>query len=238
MIDVITFDLWNTLFDKKSYSEQRLQDFFNFLQERDEFQPFNEFRKIFDSKFHFSDVTFEDINFRHIYTEDRISRVLNQINVSISKPDIEILKLKFETMMLNDPPSLKIGVKKTLEDLTENFQIGLISNTGVTPGKIVNEVLAQYDILQFFEVTVFSDETGLFKPHPDMFEIPLKNLNCIPQNAVHIGDILETDIKGAQDYNMLTIWINDSNSPKSVEIQPDYEIEQLYDAVKIIRNLL
>ena len=237
MIQAITFDLWNTLFANKFYTDRRLHHFFQFLQERNVFLPFDNIKNAFDRKFHFSEVTFEEIEFRHIYIEERISNVLKDISIEISLADLDILKQELEIMMLQDPPLLKKGVKKALEILAPDYKIGLISNTGVTPGRILSKILDQYNIFQLFDVSVFSDETGLFKPHPKMFEIPLKKFNCQPQNAIHIGDMLETDIKGAKEYNMQAIWLNDSNSPKSTDIQPDYEIKEIYEVVQIIKDI-
>ena len=237
MIQAITFDLWNTLFSNKSYSELRLKQFFHFLQERKILLPFDKFKEVFNTKFHFSEVTFEEIEFRHIFTKDRILRVLESIDVKILQSDIDILKGKFESEMLQDPPPLKIAVKETLEALAPDYQIGLISNTGVTPGKTISKVLEEYNVLQYFDSTVYSDEIGLFKPHPKMFEIPLNRFNCKPQKAIHIGDMLETDIKGAQDFKMKTIWLNDTNSPKPTEILPDYEIKQISEVLQIIQEL-
>ncbi|MFW9896524.1 MAG: HAD family hydrolase [Candidatus Thorarchaeota archaeon] len=237
MIQAITFDLWNTLFSNKSYSERRLNQFFEFLQNRQIFLPLDTFAESFDSKFHFSEVTFEEIEFRHIYTEDRILNVLESINVNIPQSDVNLLKEKFESEMLHDPPLLKEGVKRTLESIAPDYQIGLISNTGVTPGRVISKVLEEYNILQYFDLTVYSDETGLFKPHPKMFEIPLEKFKVKRENAVHIGDMLETDIKGANDFNMKSIWLNDRDSPRSNEIIPNYEIKQISEVIKIIRDL-
>ncbi len=237
MIQAITFDLWNTLFTNKSYSEQRIQQFFHFLQEKKIFILFDQIKNAFDAKFHFSEVTFEEIEFHHIYTEERILSVLEEVNVKITQSDVDLLTREFESEMLQDPPPLKKGVKKTLQELAPDYQIGLISNTGVTPGRVLNKVLDEYGILQFFEATIYSDETGLFKPHPKMFEIPLDKFNCRPQNAIHIGDLLETDIKGAKDFKMNTIWLNDINSPKTTEILPDYEIKKISEVIQIIRDL-
>ena len=236
MIQAITFDLWNTLFTNKSYSEQRIQTFFHFLQERKISISFDQFKNAFDAKFHFSEVTFEEIKFHHIYTEERILSVLEEVNVKIPQSDVDLLIRKFESEMLQDPPPLKKGVKKTLEELAPDFQIGLISNTGVTPGRVLSKVLDEYGILQLFETTIYSDEIGLFKPHPKMFEIPLNKFNCSPLNAFHVGDILETDIKGAKDYKMHTIWINDINRPKSPKILPDFEIKQISEVIQIIQD--
>ena len=126
MIQAITFDLWNTLFSNKSYTELRLQQFFHFLQEWKIFIPFDKFEEAFHANFHFSEVTFEEIEFRHIFTEDRILNVLKSIDVQIPHSEIETLKEKFESEMLLDPPLLKIGVKETLEILAPDYQIGLI----------------------------------------------------------------------------------------------------------------
>ncbi len=140
-------------------------------------------------------------------------------------------------MMLTDPPPLIFGVKETLNELSKDYIIGLISNTGITPGRVIKKVLQKYDIQKYFKITIFSDETGFFKPNPIMFETILKELNCLPQNAIHIGDKLETDVKGAKDCKMFTIWINNSNSPRPEEIIPDYEIQKIYDVVKIVNEI-
>jgi len=237
MIQAITFDLWNTLFKYKSYSKLRIQELFRYLHEKEFSVPFEKFKNAFDNKFHFSEVTFEEIEFRHIYTEQRISSVLNEINFELHQRDLDVIKEELESMMLQDPPTLKKGVKSTLEALAPDFKIGLISNTGVTPGSIISEVLERYEILQYFDETIYSDETGYFKPHPKMFEIPLEKFNCKPQNAIHVGDMLETDVRGAKEYNMLAVWFNDSNKPKSYDTVPDYEIRCFSEIIEIIKKM-
>ncbi|MFX1281180.1 MAG: HAD family hydrolase [Promethearchaeota archaeon] len=237
MIQAITFDLWNTLIINKSYSKQRLEKFFQFLQEREIFLSFEDLRKSYDNKFHFTEVTFEEIGFHHIYTEERVINVLRELNLEIPREDLEILINNFEVMMLQDPPLLKTGVKKTLEELAPTYQIGLISNTGITPGRILSKMLDGHNILDLFDITIFSDETGYFKPHMKMFEIPLKKLNCKRENAIHIGDMLETDVKGANEYQILSVWLNETNKESSLEIKPDYEIKEIPEIIQIINEI-
>ncbi|MHA2398119.1 MAG: HAD family hydrolase [Promethearchaeota archaeon] len=237
MISVVTFDLWNTLFSKKSYSEIRLTSLYNFLEKQGIPISSNTVENAYHSKFHFHEVTFEDINFHHIYTKERITRVFKELELKIEEKEIEKLRLEFESLMIDNPPLLKKGVTDTLEELAADYQLGLISNTGVTPGPIISQVLENYGILQYFDVTIYSDETGLFKPHPKMFEIPLNELNCKATNAIHIGDMIETDVKGANEFDMLSIWLNDSNEINTTDIEPDYEISQISDAVPIIKSL-
>jgi putative hydrolase of the HAD superfamily len=237
MIKVVTFDLWNTLFVNKYYNDLRLNFFIQFLNEKQKSLSFDEVNNSFNTAFHLSNINFQKVNFRHIYTRERILRLLKNLNIML--PDIEIIKIEieFEEIMLSDPPLLKIGVKDTLIELSKDYKIGLISNTGITPGRVIKKVFQKYDILDYFKITLFSDETGFYKPNPIMFEPILKEFNCKPQNVIHIGDILETDIKGANDCNMFSIWINDSNAVNSEKIQPHYEIPRLYDAINIIKGI-
>lgn len=237
MIQVITFDLWNTIFTNRFYSDLRLSYLFQFLDKKQISYSFSEVKNAFASAFHFSDIDLVEINYRHIYTSERISKLFQALNIKFFESDYKLIESKFEEAMLKDPPHLKIGVKETLKELSNDYNIGLISNTGITPGRVIKEVFRMYDIQKYFQLTLFSDEIGFYKPHPIMFKTALKQFNCKPQNAIHIGDILETDIKGAKECNMLAIWINDSFSLKSDKIQPDYEIQQISETIQIIKGI-
>ena len=237
MIKAVTFDLWNTIFANRFYSDIRLHYLNHFLEKEEITVSSNKVKDAFYSVFNISDLNLEEINYRHIYTYERLSNLFQVLDIKCSESQIKEIEKDFEEVMLNAPPPLKTGVKETLKELSLYFNIGLISNTGITPGRIIKEVFNLYDIQKFFQLTLFSDETGVYKPNPLMFETALKKLKCKPQNAIHIGDILETDISGAKNCNMLAIWINDSSSPGSQIIQPDYEIQKIYDAVDIIKTI-
>ncbi len=172
----------------------------------------------------------------HIYTEERIVKLLDILKIDLTEPDKNSIKDKFEEAILKDPPSLKMGVKQTLEDLSSDYKLGLISNTGITPGRIISRIFQEYEIFKYFKVKIYSDEVGYYKPHKIIFKTALESLNCIPQNAIHIGDNLETDIRGAKDCNMYTIWFNELKSPKSEIVQPDYEIHKIPEVLQIIEE--
>ncbi|UCC18760.1 MAG: HAD family hydrolase [Promethearchaeota archaeon] len=236
MIKAITFDLWNTIFTNKFYSNLRLKCLTQFLESNEIFYSSDKIDNAFKSAFYLPERYYEKN--LHIYTKERISKLFHFLNLESTNLDRNLLKNKFEEVMLKEPPLLKIGLKKTLEELSSDYKIGLISNTGITPGRIIDKVFKKYEISKFFQVKIYSDEIGYYKPHPILFKTALRKLKCFPQNSIHIGDKLETDIQGAKDCNMLTIWINDSDSPKSKSIQPDYEIQQIYDAVEIIKQIV
>lgn len=61
-------------------------------------------------------------------------------------------------------------------------------------------------------VKVFtSEDAKSYKPRTELFEMVLKETNLSPQEIVHIGDSLSSDIKGAANLGINTIWINRNN---------------------------
>ncbi len=85
--------------------------------------------------------------------------------------------------------------------------MGLISNTGKTPGAVLRKVMSRMDILRYFDTTTFSDELLVRKPDPTMFLRTLEDLRVAPENAVHVGDDPVADIEGASGVGMRTVHV-------------------------------
>ncbi len=82
---------------------------------------------------------------------------------------------------------------------TAGYHLGVICNTGMAGGRVLREVLRRHGLLDFFEVTVFSNEFGVAKPHPSIFDHTLAALGGIPPSqALHVGDLEELDVEGAR----------------------------------------
>jgi FMN phosphatase YigB (HAD superfamily) len=68
----------------------------------------------------------------------------------------------------------------------------------MTGGAVLRRVLAVYGLLDLFDVTVFSNEFGVSKPHPSIFRHTLTALGGVePGAALHVGDIERLDVEGA-----------------------------------------
>ena len=238
MIRAVTFDLWNTLFTDISYSNERLSYLRQkFESEKVKFEK-NGLEREFYRTFDFTQWDRKELSKKHIFTEDRLEAMLKSLKIQLRPKVIKDIVKNFESVMLMVKPSLKRNVNKTLETLSPEYKIGLISDTGITPGKIIREVLEDYGLLDYFEVTIFSDETGVYKPNPSVFQFALKKLKVKPENTIHVGDLLLTDIKGARDCKIKSVWINDNKQPPHPEIIPDFEIQDLHEVVNIIKNKL
>lgn len=102
----------------------------------------------------------------------------------------------FSMMEVDIPPRLADGVPEMLEVLHERYRLGIISDAIVTPGAYLRRILAGYDLLRFFDITVFSDEAGAAKPDASVFHIAAKGLGVPVTGLVHVGDREPNDIAG------------------------------------------
>ena len=104
------------------------------------------------------------------------------------------------------PPALVTGVYETIPALAAaGYRLGIISDTSLTPGRVLRDFLKKDGLLDCFTALTFSDETGFPKPDPRMFENTLVGLGSRPAEAVHVGDTPRTDIAGAGAMGMATI---------------------------------
>ncbi len=85
-------------------------------------------------------------------------------------------------------------------------RIGLISNT-IWPAEVHRLDLERYGLLDHFHTTVFSSETGLWKPDPRIFALTLERLEVAPDRAVFVGDRLMEDVQGAQRAGLRAIFV-------------------------------
>jgi putative hydrolase of the HAD superfamily len=80
--------------------------------------------------------------------------------------------------------------------------LGIVSNTGRTPGVVLRRLLERAGVLPAFRVLSFSDEVGTRKPAAEIFRRTLALAGCPPEAAVHIGDDAVNDVAGARAVGM------------------------------------
>lgn len=127
------------------------------------------------------------------------------------------------------------GAAETLGTLRRcNIRLGLICDTGFTPGRVVRDLLQEAGLADHLEVLLFSDEFGVPKPGNDIFAKALADLGVRPPEAIHVGDLRRTDIAGAHDVGMHAARFrgvhDDRSDAPEAEIVIDRH-EQLLDTV-------
>ncbi|HEY8477354.1 MAG TPA: HAD family hydrolase [Chloroflexota bacterium] len=97
------------------------------------------------------------------------------------------------------------GVAELLQVLRGRYRLAVISNTGITGGTYLRQVLAAHRLLDYFDVLSFSNEVGTVKPHPRIFWHTLEQLGVAPSEAVHVGDVEELDVAGARNAGLRAV---------------------------------
>jgi putative hydrolase of the HAD superfamily len=126
-------------------------------------------------------------------------------------------------------------VYDVLSNLRQKFKLGIISNG---PISVQREKLQIIGLNRFFEVVVVSGELGIGKPEPGIFLKALGLMKVAPTEAVYIGDSLTSDILGAQNVGMYTIWINRQKVDRPQDAPtPELEVSTLDDLISILSPL-
>lgn len=81
---------------------------------------------------------------------------------------------------------------------------------GYTMGAITNGNADIYKVGlgEHFDFQFNAHESGVEKPHPNIFQDMLAHASVEPEQVVHIGDNPIADVLGAQQLGMATIWVN------------------------------
>jgi HAD superfamily hydrolase (TIGR01549 family) len=95
------------------------------------------------------------------------------------------------------------GADALVDRLGRDYRLGLIANQG----REGRNRLASLGLLDRFEVVAFSEELGLFKPGPALYQHALDRSGARPGECLMIGDRLDNDIAPAMGLGMAGAWV-------------------------------
>ena len=118
---------------------------------------------------------------------------------------------------------------QTLRYLKDKYTLHIISNgfKESTEMKISNNGLDVY-----FEHVIISEVVGVNKPDRAIFDHALNLAKADVSESIMIGDSIEADIRGAQDYGMKAIYFNPEGKEKPVDVE--LQINCLSELISIL----
>lgn len=133
------------------------------------------------------------------------------------------------------------GARETLRFLCDRgLRLGLVCDTGFATGAVVRQLLDREGLGEWLEVQIYSDEWGVPKPHPRVFYAAIARLDVSAERAVHVGDLLRTDVAGAREVGMGTIRItaaydDPAHLPEADLVVPSHAaLRSAFDAVPAV----
>lgn len=100
--------------------------------------------------------------------------------------------------LFNDAPEL-------LAALRPHYKLGLITNG---PSQIQRPKIERFRLVDYLDMLIVSEEVGVAKPDPRIFQIALDQLGVVPSQALYVGDSLEFDLPGAAAAGVPFVWMN------------------------------
>lgn len=209
MIEAITFDLWGTLIRETAESarkvrEARTRNLYMLLQDQGYPGTLEEVEAASEQV----GERLQAIWARHedVGAEGQVQLFLEALDDAWEAPQDRMVLANLEwayvSPVLRALPVLNQGVGELLNELRGRYRLGLICNTGRTPGAILTIVLQRLGVLDHFDVLTFSDVVGVRKPDPQIFHLTLEQLQVSPDRTLHVGDDPSTDVLGARRAGM------------------------------------
>jgi 5'-nucleotidase len=124
------------------------------------------------------------------------------------------------------------GAVSLLSSLQGKAKLGIITN-GFTESQQIR--LERTGLMNHFEWLVISEQVGVAKPHPKIFEHAFSLMGELnPEQVLMVGDNPDSDIKGGLNAGMHTCWLNVHNKTLPEGIVPHYEVSSLGQLEKLL----
>jgi len=225
MIKAVTLDLWGTLFDMTpALSDVRLE----LLASRVPMRSRSDLLRAYDRGW---EAFLAGLAYGYGLTASTfLATVLDDLAVSLTPPQFKRLLVSWQESIVSSPPPLLEGVADVLAILRkQGFFVGLVSDTAISPGWAVRRALADMGLLSMFDWLTFSDEVGVTKRRAAGFLLTLNAFGVCPEEGVHVGDMCDTDIRGAKAVGMKAILVLENTHDRSGASEADAVIDQIAD---------
>ena len=154
----------------------------------------------------------------------------------------------FEALSVNNIPADKFGkaylkflseqtflmpfAKELIKKLSTQFKLAIITN-GLT--SVQRPRFKASEIYSHFSEIIISEEFGISKPDPKIFDHALELCNHTDKSTVlMIGDNVNSDIQGGINAGIDTCWIDLKNKKQEINIRPSYIIDSIKEFPSVV----
>jgi HAD superfamily hydrolase (TIGR01549 family) len=228
-LEAVTFDYWNTLIaEDHSRRTEQIAAWVTALNARGYAVTTGQVNESFAGAWKAYEQRWE----ANIQTEfaDVVEVILTALDLHPRSDVItELVDIQAQLAASQEMPLID-GVATAVSALREQgVRVGIICDVGVTPSTVLRSRLEWNDILDRFDHWSFSDDVGVYKPDPRIFEHAMAGLRVNdPAKMAHVGDLRRTDIAGAQSMGMTAVRFRGVLDDPSTETNP-YEGDHVID---------
>jgi HAD superfamily hydrolase (TIGR01509 family) len=210
MLKAIAFDLWETLItdtpeQSRRQERLRLQRMAEILAARGHGAPAERIEHAYRTLWYRCHELYWSAD-RDVPCRRQIEHFVEEMSIDVDDATIEALEEAYARAAVEILPSLVDGAEEVLAELkARGYRLGLISNTGRTPGFALREILDALDLARYIDAMVFSNEHGVCKPQTSIFAALREGLGVEYEETMFVGDNLYVDVHGAQRCGMRAV---------------------------------
>lgn len=225
--DVLFIDLDNTLYDFSGNSRVAYGAVYNLLDYNRWFDSFEHFYKIYEE---------HNLKLWALYAEGKITkerlnaeRYAHPLRV-MNVPDADAVGKRFWDEAMKRLPlgsRLMPFAREILEYLQPRYKMYILSNGFA---ELQTRKMQSADIFRYFDGVILSEDIGVNKPNPAIFEHALCTAGVTSDRALMIGDNYEVDIEGAHRIGLDQVFYNiERIALHHGQFIPTYTIESLLE---------
>ena len=239
-IKAISLDFWGTLYlGNQSVKPLRIQFLYKFLRSKGARVSKERVESVYQDVRQRAKLDWINYNI-HTSCYETVIGILDELHIQkglLNKSELAHITSTFEEMTFQHClPTLYPEIYSTLIILSQKYPLGITSDAGLTPGRVLKKILRKDSIYEYLSSFTFSDELGVTKPTSLMFETTAQSLGVSMIELLHVGDDLEKDYHGVIDCGGQAIWLNRVNN---VSKDSDFHfhgttVENLLELVEIL----
>jgi putative hydrolase of the HAD superfamily len=132
-------------------------------------------------------------------------------------------------------PKLSIPMPHARETLialqARGIKLGLVTNG---KSNIQNRKVDTLELREFLDLILVSEDAGIKKPNPRIFEIALERLQLEPSDVWMVGDHPVNDVLGARGAGLTGVWLKNANHVWTDDAERGLEIESLPELLGLL----
>jgi HAD superfamily hydrolase (TIGR01493 family) len=143
--------------------------------------------------------------------------------------------------LLSRPIHLMPDVSEVLPRIP--IPMAVWANTRTATGADIRQYLERAGIGRFFVWVVTSVDAGFRKPASQFFDFALRRCELARDEVLFVGNQLNTDIAGAREYGIRTVWLcagiyqSADETMSLANVRPNYMIDSLRRLPSLLANL-
>lgn len=145
----------------------------------------------------------------------RLKDTFDKINLEVEDKLIDVLAIDYIEALPNYNELFE-GAIEILDYLKPKYELHIITNgfNEVQYRKMKSSGLSPY-----FDKIITSEDAGVKKPNPVIFDYALNNTKAGKSESIMIGDNWEADVMGAINFGLDAIYFNPESDPVSSQVK-------------------